>query len=76
MENRKFRYGEEVFIFANFERGLPHIYKGVVSGLTKSFHGGFTYYVEACGMVYVRGSDAIYSSVAEMAKDLPLLVVE
>ena len=75
--DRLLKYGEEVYIFAQFENGLPHILKGKVIGILKS--DGiykFVYQIETSETIYFRFADGIYKSVAEIEEDVKNLVVD
>lgn len=73
------KYGSEVYIFADLENGLPHIYKGRVVGFYRSLRAAkeTNFYVIEAGLYeYTRTRDAIFESVDEMKDFLKDLVVE
>lgn len=75
--NRKYKFNEEVYIFADFENGLPRIEKGRICGIGES-NGiyKFRYLIEAHGTDYYRFPDAIFKSIEEMKEELINFVVE
>ena len=75
--NRRYKINEPVFIFADFENGLPHIYKGRICGVVKgnSIYE-FIYQVETAKTIFFRFPDTIYKSVDEMKEDLTNLIAE
>ncbi len=73
--NRRYRINEEVYIFADFENGLPHIYKGKVAGVVKGCGVyEFIYQIETQKSVFFRFPDSIYKSMDEMRDNLAELV--
>lgn len=73
--NKQFKYGEEVYIFADFQNGLPHVYKGRITGLSSC--GGiysFVYHVETATTTFFRFPDGIFRSVDEAAAIIKELV--
>lgn len=75
--DRRYKFGEEVFIYTDFENGLPRIEKGRVCGAIEA-QGiySFKYCVNAHGTLYYRLPDAIYKSIDEIKDELTNLLEE
>lgn len=75
--NRRYKMNEQVYIFAEFSNGLPHVLKGRVCGVVKG--AGiyeYVYQIETAGTLYFRFPDTIFRSVDEIKDELNNLVVE
>ena len=73
--NRRFKMNEEVFIFADFQQGMPHIYKGRIIGCVKvSGIYEYIYQVETALSIYFRFPDSIFKSIEEIVAVIPEIV--
>lgn len=77
-DERKFKIGEEVMIFAHLVMGQPAIEKGRIAGVQKANAcvWDYKYFVETPAGYFPRFPDAIYKSVEEMGEALKDLVAE
>lgn len=75
--NRRYKLNQKVYIYGNFENGVPHIYEGVIKGVVLG-HGvyEFIYQVETDVTTFFRFPDAIYLSLEEMREELSELIVK
>lgn len=75
--NRRYKLNQKVYIFGNFENGVPHVYEGVIKGVVKGCGVyDFIYQVETPVTIFFRFPDAIFLDIKEMQTELQNLLVE
>lgn len=75
--NRRYKLNQKVYIFGNFENGVPHVYEGTIKGVVLGYGiYEFIYQVETAATTFFRFPDAIFLSVKEMQTELQNLLVE
>lgn len=77
-DEREYKIGEEVLIFAHLTMGRPTIEKGRIAGVQKATAciWDYVYFVETGTGYFSRFPDTIYKGVEEMGEALKDLVAE